>query len=32
MTEFLPYFTGIISIIFLIALYIGIQEFRNKDK
>ncbi len=32
MTEFLPYFTGIIVVIFIIAIYIGIQEFKNKDK
>jgi hypothetical protein len=32
MAEFLPYFIGIIVIIFMIAIYIGIQEFKNKDK
>ncbi len=32
MAEILPYFTAFIMVIFAIAIYIGVQEIKNKNK
>ena len=31
MTEFIPYFAGLITLIFGIAFYLGLQEFKKLE-
>jgi hypothetical protein len=32
MTEFIPYFAGLITILFGIGFYLGLQEFKKIEK
>ncbi len=32
MTEFIPYFAGLITILFGVGFYLGLQEFKKIEK